>query len=240
MKAKLLTAAIALAATAAQAVEPLTKDEIAKLRFMTALAYAEAIDVYCFPDWHYVTADLAAAAKTQAGLQNRLLVDLDQTREATSKLKSDQSACKPAKAFVDRIAATIPAMQPRMNAALAALRRDEATRKAAQARAERIAQCSDVVARVKEFLGAHWSLSNGGYAEDLPRCIADLSEMPEAAALLSDAKAVLPEMTESIKARSGEDRPLSDPEIDPRKPIADWCAKQSEKTALCDEPEPTN
>ena len=49
MKAKLLTAAIALAATAAQAVEPLTKDEIAKLRFMTALAYAEAIDVYCFP-----------------------------------------------------------------------------------------------------------------------------------------------------------------------------------------------
>ena len=61
--------------------------------------------------------------------------------------------------------------------------------------------------------------------------------MPEAAALLSDAKTVLPEMTESIKARSAKDgAAVGQSEVDPKRAIADWCAKQSEKTALCDEP----
>ena len=59
-------------------------------------------------------------------------------------------------------------MRPRMDATLAALKKEEAERNAAQARAARIAQCSDIVARVKEFLAAHWSLANGIYAEECP------------------------------------------------------------------------
>ena len=237
MKANLLTAVIALAATAVHADNTLTKDEIGRLPFIRALAYAEAIDAHCFPDWHYVTADLAAAAVTQAGLQNKPLVESGQTLEAANQLKRDHSACEPAKAFVDSVAASIPEMRPRMDTTLAALKKEEAERNAAQARAARIAQCSDVVARVKEFLAAHWSLANGGYAEELPRCIADLSAMPEAGALLTDAKTVLPQMTESIKARSAKDRAVDQGEVDPKRVIADWCAKQSDKTVLCDKPE---
>ena len=75
MKANLFTAVIAVAATTANAGDMMAKDEIAKLPFIRALAYAEAIDAYCFPDWHYVTADLAAAAVTQAGLQNKPFID---------------------------------------------------------------------------------------------------------------------------------------------------------------------
>ena len=60
--------------------------------------------------------------------------------------------------------------------------------------------------------------------------------MPEAGALLTDAKTVLPQLTESIKARSAKDGAVSEQgEVDPKRAIADWCAKQSEKTALCDE-----
>ena len=209
MKANLFTAVIAVAATAANAGDMMTKDEIAKLPFVRALAYAEAIDAYCFPDWHYVTADLAAAAVTQAGLQNKPFIESGQTLAAANQLKRDHSACEPAKAFVDSVAASIPEMRPRMDATLAALKKEEAERNAAQARAARIAQCSDIVARVKEFLAAHWSLANGSYAEELPRCIADLSAMPEAGALLTDAKTVLPQMTESIKARSAKDGAVS-------------------------------
>lgn len=236
MKANLLTAAIVLAATAAHAADMLTDEEIARLQFGKALAYAQAIDVHCFPDWHYVTADLAAAAIAEAGLQKKSIVESDETQDATSHLERDQSACEPAKAFVDRVVAAIPEIQPRMDATLAALKKQEAQREAAQASAARIAQCSDVVDRVTKFLVAHWSLANGGYAEDLPRCIADLSAMPGAGALLADAKAVLPQMTQSIEARSAKDHAVSElGDVDPKRTIADWCAKQSEKTALCDD-----
>jgi hypothetical protein len=236
MKANLFAAVIALTASTADAADMMTQDEIARLPFVKALAYAEAIDAYCFPDWHYVTADLAAAAVTQAGLQDKPFVEPDQALEAASQLKRDRSACAPAKALVDSAAASIPAMRPRMDATLAALKKAEAERNAAEARAARIAQCSYVVARVKEFLGAHWSLANGGYAEELPSCIADLAAMPEAAALLADAKTVLPEVAGSIKAQSAKDRAVDQAEVDPKRIIADWCAKQSEKTALCDAP----
>jgi hypothetical protein len=236
IRVSLLTAVMVLAATAAHAADTLTDDEIARLQFGKALAYAEAIDAYCFPDWHYVTADLAAAAIAELGLQNKPFVELDQTLDVASHLKSDQSACEPAKAFVKRVAATIPKIQPRMDATLAVLKKQEAQREAARTSAARIAQCSDVVARVKEFLAAHWSLANGNYADELPRCIIDLSAMPEAEALLADAKTVLPQMTESIKARSAKDSAVLEPgEVDPKRAIADWCAKQSEKTALCDD-----
>ena len=169
MRAKLFAAFIALTASAANAADMMTQDEIAKLPFVRALAYAEAIDAYCFPDWHYVTADLAAAAIAQAELQNKPFVEPDPALEAASLLKRDHSACEAAKAYVNVAAASIPAMRPRMDATLAALKKAEAERNTAQARAARIAQCSDVVARVKEFLAAHWSLANGGYAEELPQ-----------------------------------------------------------------------
>ena len=235
MKATLLTAAIALAGTEALAADTLTRDEIAKLPFMTALAYAEAIDAYCLPEWHYASTALAAAAITQADLQDKSYFGAEQTREA-SRLKADRSACEPAKAFVDRVTATIPEMQPKMDATLAALKKEEAQRDAAQARAARIAQCGHVVAMVKAFLAAKWSLANGGYEEELPRCIADLAAMPEAGALLAEAKTLLPQMTERIKVQPGKDRAVPEQsEVDPKRIIADWCAKQTEKTALCDE-----
>src|SRR5258705_13083814 len=151
MKATLLTAAIALTFTEAHAADILTRDEIAKLPFMTALAYAEAIDAYCLRDWHYASTDLAAAAITQADLQDKSRSGVEQTREA-SRLKADKSACEPAKAFVDRVTATIPEMQPKMDATLIALKKERAQRDAAQARVARIAQCGHVVAVVKIFL----------------------------------------------------------------------------------------
>ena len=82
-------------------------------------------------------------------------------RAEASLLKADRSACEPAKAFVDGVTATIPEMQPKMDATLAALEKEEARRDAAQARAARIAQCGHVVATVKAFLAAKWSLANG-------------------------------------------------------------------------------
>jgi hypothetical protein len=236
MKTLLTAAAVALAAPAALATDTLTRDEIAKLPFATALAYAEAIDAHCFPDRRYVTADLAAAAITQTGLQNKPFLQPDQTREAAGLLERDQSACGPFKAFVEKVTATIPEMQPKMDAMLAALRREKAERDAAQARAERVAQCVFVVAKVKEFLAAHWSLANGSYTEELPRCIDDLSKVPEAGALLTEAKTVLPQMMASIKAQSARDRAvLEQSDVDPKRAIADWCARQSEKPAICDE-----
>ena len=235
MKATLLTAVIWLAAAEALAADTLTKKEIAKLPFMTAFAYAEAIDTYCLPEWHYASTALAAAAITQADLQNKSYVGAEQTREA-SRLKADRSACEPAKAFVDKVTATIPEMQPKMEATLASLKKEEAQRDAAQARAARIAQCGHVVATVKAFLAAKWSLANGSYKEELPRCITDLAAMPEAGALLAEAKTLLPQMTERIKAQSAKDRAASEQsEVDPQRIISDWCAKQTENTALCDE-----
>ena len=235
MKAILFTAVTALAAAEAQAADTLTSDELAKLPFMTALAYAEAIDAYCLPEWHYASTALAAAAITQADLQDRSYVGAEQTREARH-LRADRSACEPAKAFVERATATIPKMLPKMEATLALLKKEEAQRDAAQARSARIAQCSHVVATVKAFLAAKWSLANGGYKEELPRCITDLAAMPEAGDLLAEAKVVLPQMTERIKVQPGKDRTLPEqPEVDPKRAIADWCAKQTEKMALCDE-----
>ena len=80
MKATLLTAAIGLGAAEALAADTLTRDEIAKLPFMTAFAYAEAIDAYCLPEWHYASTALAAAAITQADLQDKSYVGAEQTR----------------------------------------------------------------------------------------------------------------------------------------------------------------
>ena len=67
----------------------------------------------------------------------------------------------------------------------------------------------------------------------LPRCIADLAAMPEAGALLAEAKILLPRMTERIKAQPAKDHAEED--VDPERIIADWCAKQTEKMALCEE-----
>ena len=235
MKATLLTAAVALAAAQALAADTLTGDEIAKLPFMAAFAYAEAVDAYCLPEWHYASTALAAAATTQADLQHKSYVGAEQTSEA-SLVSGDRSACTPAKAFVDRVTATIPQMQPRMDATLAALKKEEGRREAAQARAERIAQCGHVVATVKAFLEARWSLADGGYRQELPRCIAELASMPEAADLLAEAKTLLPQMAERIRMQSGEDRVEAvQGYVDQKKIIADWCARQTEKTVLCDE-----
>jgi hypothetical protein len=232
MRSTLLTAAIALVATGALAADTLTRDEIGKLPFMSAMAYAEAIDAYCLRDWHYASTALAAAAITQADLQNKSYSGAEQTREA-SRLKDDRSACEPAKAFVDTVTATIPEMQPKMDATLAALQKEEARRDAAQAGAERIAQCGHVVAMVKIFLDRRWSLTDGGYDQELPRCIADLAAMPEAVALLAEARTLLPRMTERIEADPAKDRGAG--EVDTKQRIAEWCAKQTVKTALCDE-----
>ena len=235
MRATLLTTAIVLAAAEALAADMLTRDEIAKLPFMAALAYAEAIDAYCLPEWHYAGIALAAAASTQADLQDKSYSGGEEMREA-SRLKADKSACEPAKAFVDRVTATIPAMQPKMDATLTALKKERAQSDAAQARAGRIAQCDHVVAVVKAFLAAKWSLGDGGYQEELSRCITDLEAMPEAGALLAEAKMLLPQIAERIKAQSGKDRAEPEQsEVDPKRVIADWCAKQTEKTALCEE-----
>ena len=236
MKATLFTVAVVLAAANAMAADALNSDEIAKLPFITALAYAEAIDTYCLPEWHYASTTLAAAATTQADLQNKPNVGAEQTREA-NLLSGDRSACEPAKAFVDKVVATIPQIQPRMDATLAALKDEEAKRDVAQARAKRIAECGHVVATVKAFLAARWSLANGGYEQDLPRCIAELAAMPEAEDLLAEAKTVLPQMTERLKMQSGKDgNKPEQAEADPQKIISDWCAKQTQKTDFCDEP----
>ena len=92
-------------------------------------------------------------------------------------------------------------MQPKMDATLAALRKEEALRDESQARAARI---DHVVAIVKAFLAAKWPLEND-YEEELPRCITDLAAMPEAGVLLAEAKTLQPQMTERIKnaAREG-------------------------------------
>jgi hypothetical protein len=233
MKTTLFTVAVVLVAGKAMAADALTRDEIEKLPFMAALAYAEAIDAYCLPEWHYASTALAAAATAQAGLQNKPYIGDDQTREA-SLLKGDKSACEPAKAFVDKVTATIPEIQPRMDATLAAIKKEQAERDAVQARAKRIAECGHVVATVKVFLATGWSLANGGYEEELPRCIAELAAMPEADKLLAEAKTVLPQMTERLKVQSSADRNEAE-QGDPQKIISDWCAKQTQKTAMCDE-----
>ena len=99
-------------------------------------------------------------------------------------------------------------------------------------------QCGHVVAVVRIFLTARWSLAHGGYEEELPRCIADLAAMPEAGALHgpgqhAKAKTLLPQMNERIHGQPAKDRTVG--EVDPKRIIADWCAKQTEKTALCEE-----
>lgn len=234
MRPILFTAVIALVAAEALAEDMLTGEEIAKLPFITALAYAEAIDAYCLPEWHYASITLVAAAKTQADLQNKSYVGAEQTREA-SRLGVDRSGCEAAKAFVHTVTATIPEMQSKMDATLAGLEKKEAQRDAAQARAVRIAQCGHVVATVKAFLAAHWSLADGGYEEQLPSCIADLAAMPEAGTLLAVARTLLPQLTERIKVQSEKGRSASkQSDADSKGIIADWCAKQTEKTELCD------
>ena len=159
MKAHMFTAVIWLGAAEAVAGELLTGDEIARLPFMTAFAYAEAIDTFCLPEWHYASTALATAAITQADLQDKSYVGAGQTAEA-SLLRADWSACEPAKAFVDGVTATLPEMQPRMDATLAAIEKQEARHDAIRAGGARIAQCGHVVATVKAFLQAKWSLAN--------------------------------------------------------------------------------
>ena len=87
-------------------------------------------------------------------------------------------------------------------------------------------------AMVKAFLAARWPLADGGYEEELPRCIADLAAMPDVSDLLAEAKTLLPQLLERIEAQPTKDRAAG--EVDPKRIIADWCARQTEKTALCD------
>jgi hypothetical protein len=43
-------------------------------------------------------------------------------------------------------------------------------------------------------------------------------------------------MTERIKMQSGKDRARAEQgDVDPKQIIADWCAMQTQKTALCEE-----
>jgi hypothetical protein len=238
MKATLFTAVVWLGAAEALAADMLTRDEIARLPFMTAFAYAQAIDTYCLPEWHYASTALVAVAITQADLQDKSYEGAEQTAEA-SLLKADRSACEPAKAFVDRVSATIPEMQPRMDATLAALEKEETRRDEAQERGVRIAQCGHVVATVKAFLEAKWPLEND-YEVELSSCIANLGAMPEAATLLADAKTLLPQLTERIKmqSRPGKDSvEAGQGDVDAKQITADWCARQTQKTALCEEAE---
>src|SRR5262245_10329053 len=87
MKATLFTAVVALAAGETVAADALTRDEIEKLPFMTALAYAEAIDAYCLPVSRYASTALMVAANAQADLQNKLFV-ADELE--TGRLKADR------------------------------------------------------------------------------------------------------------------------------------------------------
>jgi hypothetical protein len=233
MKAPLFTAVIWLGAAEALAGEILTGDEIAKLPFMTAFAYAEAIDAFCLPEWHYASTALAAAAITQADLQDKSYVGAEQTAEA-SLLRADRSACEPAKAFVDGVTATIPKMQPRMDTTLAVIEKEEARREATRARGARIAQCGHVVETVKAFLKAKWLLAND-YEKELSNCVTELEAHAEARALLSEAKTLLPQMTERMKVQSGKDRlQTGHGEIEQKRILADWCAKQTQKASLCE------
>jgi hypothetical protein len=233
MKAPLFTAVILLAAGKALAGEILTGDEIAKLPFMTAFAYAEAIDTFCLPEWHYASTALAAAAVTQADLQDKSYVGAAETAEARL-LRADRSACDPAKAFVDGVTATIPKMQPKMDATLALIEKEEARREATRARGARIAQCGHVVATVKAFLKAKWSLEND-YEKELSSCISDLGALPEAGPLLSEAQTLLPQMTERMRIQSGSNaRQAGQSAIEQKQILDDWCAKQTRQASLCD------
>jgi len=231
MKMMLLAAAIALVGTKAPAAETLTSDEIARLPFMTAFAYAEAVDTFCLPEWHYASTALATAAITQADLQDKSYFEAEQTAEA-SLLQNDRSACQPAKAFVNEVSATIPEMQPKMNATLAVMEKEEARRDAVMTRRARLAQCGHVVATVKAFLEAKWSLTDD-YQQELSRCIVDLAAIPEAALLLADAKTLLPQMNERMKMQSAKDGVMAEQsDADRKQIIADWCAKQTQKNRL--------
>ena len=235
MKRALLATAFGLAAAQLSAADALTTDEITKLPFMSAFAYAEAIDAYCLPDWHYASMALAVAAITQANLQDKSHLGAEETREAYL-LRRDRSACEVAKAFVDRVSATIPEMQPRMDTSLALHGDAEAKRDTRRARAALIEQCRHVVATVKAFLAAKWPLGDGGYEEELPRCIAKLAAMPEARSVRDEAKGLLPQLTERIRLQSPKDRIKPEQgEVNSKRIIADWCTKQTEKTALCEE-----
>jgi hypothetical protein len=235
MKTALLATAVWVAAGQSLAADALSADEIAKLPFMSAFAYAEAIDAYCLPDWHYASTALAVAAITQANLQDKSYLGAEETVEATL-LRRDRSACQVAKAYVDKVSATIADMQPRMETSLALHGNEEARRDARRTRAALIEQCRHVVATVKAFLVAKWPLGDGGYEEELPRCIAGLAAMPEAGSLLGEAKALLPQLTERIRLQSPKDRITAEEgEVDPQRIIADWCSRQTVKTALCDE-----
>src|SRR5262245_58627595 len=138
MNTSVFVVAVTLAAEGLTA-NVMTRDEIDMLPFMTALAYAEAIDAYCLPQWHYASLALTTAATMQADLRNKSHLGIEPTRDA-SRLQSDRSACVPAMAFVDKVTGTIPDLQPRMEATLAALEQDETRRSADRARADRIDQ----------------------------------------------------------------------------------------------------
>ena len=231
MKAPLFTAVIALAAAEALAADTLTRDEIAKLPFMAALAYAEAVDAYCLPEWHYAS-PLAAAAITQADLQNTSYLGSEQTREA-SRLKADRSACEPAKAFVNRVTATISEMQPKMDATLAALKEggSPARRGSSKGRADR-------AMRPCRCRGE--GISGGALVTgecQLRRRIAPLRRRPRRDARgrgpagRGENAAAADQRRQSTKDGAAPEQG----EVDPKRVIADWCARQTERTALCDE-----
>ena len=66
----------------------------------------------------------------------------------------------------------------------------------------------------------------------IARCITDLSAMPEAGALLSEAKILLPQIAELIEAQAAKDHAEED--VDPKR-IADWSPSRRKRTALCEE-----
>ena len=159
MKAHMFTAVIWLGAAEAVAGELLTEDEIAQAAVHDGLRI-------CRGHRHLLSPGVALRQHRSrnggyhAGRpQDKSYVGAGQTAEA-SLLRADWSACEPAKAFVDGVTATLPEMQPRMDATLAAIEKEEARHDAIRAGGARIAQCGHVVATVKAFLQAKWSLSN--------------------------------------------------------------------------------
>jgi hypothetical protein len=117
----LIAAAIAVASivpTHATAVEPLTQAEIRALPFSKAVAYAGAVDAYCFPLREYNVWSLTEAHQVQIellGYDNNIWHLIN---EAHSHLKGDQAACERAMVFVDRIVGQLPVLKPRMDLTL--------------------------------------------------------------------------------------------------------------------------
>jgi hypothetical protein len=139
-----LTALLAVIAGSAQA-----KDDWHQLPYERAYAYAYAADQYCFLGEEISNAHLLVAALTQHRLRSstssRPLPSLDEKMEdAAEHLRSDQSACAPAVAFINRAKTNAAEDIVRMDLAIA-VQKNQAT----EAEAKRIAD--DKAARAAEL-----------------------------------------------------------------------------------------